>query len=68
MVREREGQETWKNLGVAGRILLNGSSRNGIENVDGIDLAWDKDRVWALGNVAMNFQVPSNAGNFLTNF
>jgi hypothetical protein len=43
---------------VYGRILLNVSLRNGIENVDWIDVAGDKDKVRALGNVAINFQVP----------
>jgi hypothetical protein len=32
---------------------------------DGIKLAQDRDRWWAL-NVVMNLQVPYNAGNFLT--
>jgi len=34
--------------------------------MDWSDLAEDRDRWWALVNVVMNLQVPSNAGHFLT--
>jgi hypothetical protein len=32
-----------------------------------IDLAEDRDRWWAVVNVVMNYRVPQNTGNFLTN-
>jgi hypothetical protein len=35
------------------------------ESMDWIDVAQDRDRWWALVNVAMNLRVPLNAGNFL---
>jgi hypothetical protein len=45
--------------------------KTGIQEVgwgmDWIDLAQDKDRWWALVNVAANLRVPQTAGNFLTN-
>jgi hypothetical protein len=33
--------------------------------MDWIDLAEVRDRWWALVNVAVNLQVPQNAGNFV---
>jgi len=39
----------------------------GCGGMDWIKLAQDRHRWWALVNVAMDLQVPSNAGNFLTN-
>jgi hypothetical protein len=39
----------------------------GCGGVDWIELAKDWDRWQALVNAVMNLQVPSNAGNFLTN-
>jgi hypothetical protein len=38
----------------------------GCGGVDWIELAQDRDRWRALVNVAMNLQIPLNAGNFLT--
>ena len=38
----------------------------GWEGIEGIDLAQDRDRWWAVVNMVMNFQVTQNAGNFLT--
>jgi hypothetical protein len=35
--------------------------------MDWNNLAQDRDRCRAVVNVVMNIQVPSNAGNFLTN-
>jgi hypothetical protein len=39
----------------------------GLEGLDWIDLAQNRDIRWAVVNVVMKSQVPSNAGNFLTN-
>ena len=39
----------------------------GWEGVDWMDLAQDRDKLWAVVNMVMNLQVPSNAGNALTN-
>ena len=38
----------------------------GWRGMDGIGLAQDRDRWWALVNAVMNLQVPLDAGNFLT--
>jgi hypothetical protein len=38
-----------------------------MQGMDFIDLAEARDRWQALVNMAKNLQVPSNAGNFLTN-
>ena len=35
--------------------------------IDWTELAKVRDRCWALVNAVMNFWVPQNAGNFLTN-
>jgi hypothetical protein len=35
-------------------------------SMDWIGLARDRNRLWVLVNVVMNFRVLSNAGNFLT--
>ena len=35
--------------------------------MDWMDLAQDRDKLWAVVNMVMNLQVPSNAGNSLTN-
>jgi hypothetical protein len=42
------------------------SSGNGMWDIDWIEIAWDRDRWWALVNVVMNIRVPQNAGNLLT--
>jgi hypothetical protein len=38
----------------------------GCEGMDWIDVAQDRDRLWALVNAVMELRVPKNAGNFLT--
>jgi len=38
----------------------------GCGDMDWIDLAQDRDRWQTLVNAVMNFQIPQNAGNFLT--
>jgi hypothetical protein len=38
----------------------------GLEGMDWIGLAQDRDRWWALMNAVMNLRVPQNVGNFLT--
>ena len=39
----------------------------GWEDFDWTDLVQDKDKVWGFVKTVMNFGVPYNAGNFLTN-
>jgi len=39
----------------------------GCEGMTWIDVAQDWDRWLALMNAVLNFRVPQNAGNFLTN-
>ena len=41
--------------------------RNGGGAMDWIDLAQGRDRWWVVMNAVMNFRVPQNARNFLTN-
>jgi hypothetical protein len=38
----------------------------GWESMDWMDLTQDRDKWWAVANVAMNHQVSQNARNFLT--
>jgi hypothetical protein len=38
----------------------------GLDGVDWIDLAEDRDQWWALVNTIMNLWVPQNAGKFLS--
>jgi hypothetical protein len=44
------GRNLWENLGVDGRITLNGSSGSGMWGMDWIDLGQDRDRWRALVN------------------
>jgi hypothetical protein len=39
----------------------------GLEDVDWIQLAQDRDRWWALVDTVMNLRAPLEAGNFFTN-
>ena len=56
-----------KDPSIEGRIILRWIFRKWDgEGMDWIDLALDRNRWWALVNMVMNLQVPSNAGNFLT--
>jgi hypothetical protein len=57
-VRERGHLE---DAGIDGRIL-----RWVWGGMDWVHLAQDRDKWWALLNMVMNLQVPSNTGNFLT--
>jgi len=43
------------------------SSRKEWQGVDWIDLAWDRDKWWAVVNSVMNSSVPWNAGNSFAN-
>ena len=61
--RERDHFE---DPGVDGSIILRWIFNKWDGGRDWIDLAQDRDRWWALVNAVMNFQVPKNAGNFLT--
>jgi hypothetical protein len=38
----------------------------GWEDMEWIDLAQDKDKLWAIVNGGMNLRVTQNAGNILT--
>jgi len=40
----------------------------GCRGTDWIDLAQDRNSLWALVNAAMKLQFPYNAGNFLTSW
>ena len=42
---------------VDGRIILRWNSGNGMENLDWIDLAQGRGRLWVLVNVFMNLRV-----------
>jgi hypothetical protein len=44
-------------LGVDGRIILNGYLRSGLKSMDWIDLAQDRDTWRALLNAVMNLRV-----------
>ena len=45
---------------------VQGLGCGGMENMDWIDLALERDRWMALVNEVMNLQVPQSAGNFFT--
>jgi len=64
LVGKPEGKRPLGRQGVGGRIILRWKWDVG--GMDWIKLAQDMHRWWALVNVAMDLQVPSNAGNFLT--
>jgi hypothetical protein len=56
---EKPGGKISRNLDVGGRIILKRIVREiGLEGVDWIDVAQDRDRLWALVNTVMNFEVP----------
>jgi hypothetical protein len=55
-----------RDAGVNGRIILKWIFEKSDGGMDWIKLAQDRDRVLAVVNAVMNFQVPSNTGNFLT--
>jgi hypothetical protein len=66
----REG-DNLEDPGLDERIILKWIFREvgfGGGGTDGIDLAYDRDRCWAIVNAVMNLLVPQNAGNFLSNF
>jgi hypothetical protein len=52
--------------GIDGRIILKCILNNWDGGMDWIELAQDRAGWQALVNAVMNYQVPYNAGNFLT--
>jgi hypothetical protein len=54
-LRERDH---WVDLGVDGRIILNGSSRGGMWDMDWIEVAKDRDSWRALVNAVIKLRIP----------
>jgi hypothetical protein len=66
LVGRPEERDHLGNPAIDGRIILNRSPGSGMESMDWIDLAQERDRWRALLNAIMNLRVPQNVGNFLT--
>jgi hypothetical protein len=63
-----EGKDNFVHPDVEWRIILRWILGSGMEGMDLIDLAEDRDRWRVLVNAVMNLRVPSNAGNFLNSW
>jgi hypothetical protein len=57
----------WGDLGIDWWIILRWIFRRwDVAGMGWIELAWDRDKWWAVVNAVMNLQIPETAGNFLT--
>jgi hypothetical protein len=68
LVGKPERKDNFVQPDVEWRIILRWIFGSGMEGMDLIDLAEDKDKWRVLVNAVMNLRVPSNAGNFLNSW